>query len=231
MKHSVRPELIIFDCDGVLVDSEPISTLVLSELFVQYDIPIDQSTIYKRFLGRSMASMRSVLHEEYGIAMTEQHLQFVRLNMRERFARELKPVPGVADALARLRTPVCVASSSSPERIRLSLGVTGLLDYLEPHIFSATMVENGKPAPDLFLHAAREMGVDPEKCVVVEDSPAGVMAAQAARMRVFAFTGGGHALAAGLEAGLAALDPDLIFSDMRDLPDYLAFGKATKKAQ
>lgn len=230
MSRTARPELVIFDCDGVLVDSEPISTLVLSELFVQYDIPIDQPTIYKRFLGRSMASMRNVLHDEYGIAMTDEHLEFVRLNMRERFARELKPVPGVADALSRLRMPVCVASSSSPERIRLSLGVTGLLDFLEPHIFSATMVENGKPAPDLFLHAARQMGVDPKGCIVVEDSPAGVMAAQAAGMRVFAFAGGGHALPAGLEAGLAALDPDLIFNDMRDLPDHLALPKATKKA-
>ncbi|MCO5064438.1 MAG: HAD family hydrolase [Rhizobiaceae bacterium] len=229
MRPPAQTDLIVFDCDGVLVDSEPISTLVLSELFVQYDIPIDQPTIYKRFLGRSMAAMRSVLFDEYGIAMTDEHLEFVRRNMRERFARELKPVPGIAQALASLSLPICVASSSSPERIRLSLGVTGLLDFFEPHIFSASMVEHGKPAPDLFLHAAREMGAAPSRCIVVEDSPAGVMAAQAAGMRVFAFTGGGHALPAGLEAGLAALEPDLIFSDMSELPDRLA-AAAIRKA-
>jgi len=213
----------------VLVDSEMISTSVLSDLFVEYKIPIDQPTIYERFLGRSMASMRTVLDEEYGVPMTDEHLEFVRRNMRERFMRELKPVPGVAEALARLQIPACVASSSSPERIRLSLGVTGLLDYLEPNIFSATMVKNGKPAPDLFLHAARVMGISPEHCVVIEDSPAGVMAAQAAKMRVFGFTGGGHAEPAGLGTALAALGPDLIFKDMRDLPELLA-SKATKKA-
>ncbi|MGC4023887.1 MAG: HAD family hydrolase [Mesorhizobium sp.] len=225
----MTPALIIFDCDGVLVDSEMISTSVLYDLFVQYDIPIDQPTIYERFLGRSMASMRTVLDEEYGVPMTDEHLEFVRRNMRERFARELKPVPGVAEALARLQMPVCVASSSSPERIRLSLGVTGLLDFLEPNIFSATMVKNGKPAPDLFLHAAREMRVEPERCVVIEDSPAGVMAAQAAKMSVFGFIGGGHAEPAGLATALAALGPDLIFNDMCDLPQLLA-AKATKKA-
>lgn len=229
VRQASPPDLVIFDCDGVLVDSEIISTSVLFDLFVQSDIPIDQPTIYRRFLGRSMASMRSVLTEEYGVAMTDDHLEFVRLKMRERFARELKPVPGVAEALARIGVPFCVASSSSPERIRLSLGMTGLASFFEPHVFSATMVEHGKPAPDLFLHAARQMGVAPGRCVVVEDSPAGVMAAQAAKMRVFGFTGGGHAEPAGLASALAALDPDLIFSDMRDLPDHLA-AKANRKA-
>jgi len=225
----VTPALVIFDCDGVLVDSEMISTSVLSDLFVQYGIPIDQPTIYERFLGRSMASMRTVLDEEYGVPMTDEHLEFVRRNMRERFMLELKPVPGVAEALAHLQIPICVASSSSPERIRLSLGVTGLRDFFEPNIFSATMVKNGKPAPDLFLHAANEMGVAPDRCVVIEDSPAGVMAAQGAKMRVFGFIGGGHAEPAGLGSALAALGPDLIFSDMYNLPELLA-AKATKKA-
>ncbi|MBX3598221.1 MAG: HAD family hydrolase [Rhizobiaceae bacterium] len=218
----MKPDLIIFDCDGVLVDSEPISTSVLCDLFVEYAIPIDQATVYQRFLGRSMASMRSVLNDEYGIAMTDEHLEFVRRNMRARLTSELKPIPGIAAALGRLEMPVCVASSSTPERIRLSLGVTGLTEYLEPNIFSATMVSNGKPAPDLFFHAALKMGVDPERCLVIEDSPAGVMAAQAAQMRVFGFTGGGHAVPAGLASALAALGPDLIFSDMRSLPDMLA---------
>ena len=110
-------------------------------------------------------------------------------------------MPGIVEALSRLKVRRCVASSSSLERIRLSLSLTGLLEMLNPHIYSASMVARGKPAPDLFLHAARSMGVRPEDCVVVEDSPAGIDAAKRAGMRVFAFTGGSHAAHAGLEAG------------------------------
>jgi HAD superfamily hydrolase (TIGR01509 family) len=230
LRLSKPPDLVIFDCDGVLVDSETISTSVLADFFAKSGVPIDADVIYSRFLGRSMAAMREVVIADYGLTITDDHLEFVRSNMRERIVTDLQPVAGVAEALARLPVPVCVASSSSPERIRLSLGVTGLLDFFEPHIFSATMVEHGKPAPDLFLHAAREMRTDPSRCVVIEDSPAGVTAAKAAGMRVFAFTGGGHAIPAGLELALAALEPDLIFSDMHELPDHLAAGKAKKKA-
>ena len=115
-----------------------------------------------------------------------------------------------------------MASSSHPDRIRLSLSLTGLLEMLEPHIYSASMVARGKPAPDLFLHAARDMGVDPMDCVVIEDSPAGIDAARAAGMRVFAFTGGSHAGNAALVAELATRSPDRIFADMRLLPDLLA---------
>ena len=128
-------------------------------------------------------------------------------------------MPGVVEALSRLRIARCVASSSSPERIRLSLSLTGLLEMLEPHIYSASMVARGKPAPDLFLHAAKTMGVRPEDCVVVEDSPAGIDAARRAGMRVFAFTGGSHAEHAALAAELETLQPDLMFSDMRLLPE------------
>jgi beta-phosphoglucomutase-like phosphatase (HAD superfamily) len=131
-------------------------------------------------------------------------------------------MPGVGEALARLPVPRCVASSSSPERIRLSLSLTGLLEMLHPHIYSASMVARGKPAPDLFLHAAEKMGVRREDCVVVEDSPAGIDAARRAGMRVFAFTGGSHAAAAGLADALEGLRPDAIFSDMRLLPDLVA---------
>ena len=131
-------------------------------------------------------------------------------------------MPGAAEALARLKARRCVASSSSLERIRLSLALTGLLEKLEPHIYSASMVTRGKPAPDLFLHAAKGMGVRPEDCVVVEDSPAGIDAARRAGMRVFAFTGGSHAGHAALAAELEALRPDLTFSDMRLLPDLVA---------
>ncbi len=127
----------------------------------------------------------------------------------------------MAETLARLDMPRCVASSGLPERIRLSLGVAGLLELFEPHIYSASMVQNGKPAPDLFLHAAQDMGVRPEACVVVEDSPAGIMAARRAGMRVLGFAGGSHAAGWRLRSEIARAGPDHNFDDMLDLPRLL----------
>ena len=215
------PKLIIFDCDGVLVDSEVISVGVLTELVRQAGAEIADGDGYRLFLGRSMAAVEKLLRKDYAIALSGAELDSVRAETFRRFRAELKPMPGVIEALSRLKTGRCVASSSSPERIRLSLSLTGLLEMLEPHIYSASMVARGKPAPDLFLHAAEEMGVRAEDCVVVEDSPAGIDAARRAGMRAFAFTGGAHVEAAGLETALARLRPELIFSDMARLPELL----------
>ena len=139
----------------------------------------------------------------------------------EVYRRELQPIPGVAATLDRLTIPRCVASSSQMERLRLSLEVTGLLSRFVPHLFSATMVAQGKPAPDLFLHVAERMAVAPEACLVIEDSAAGIEAAQRAGMRVFAFVGGSHARSAAYRAKLAALAPDLIFDDISRLPELI----------
>ena len=220
------PSLIIFDCDGVLVDSEPISISVLLELMAKAGHVMDEETAYRLFLGRSMAATVELLREDFGFVVTPAHLEQARAILNDRFRRELKPIPGIKSALGRLSGPRCIASSSKPERIRFSLSVTGLLDQFEPHIYSATMVERGKPAPDLFIHAARDMDAAPDDCLVIEDSPAGVEAAKAAGMRVFGFTGGSHALAGGLAAALAPLEPDAVFDDMRLLPSLIAaFGK------
>ena len=217
-----RAELVIFDCDGVLVDSEPISVEVLLALIAEVGGNIGEATAYQRFLGRSMATINGMLRDEFGLVVTDRHLEAMRATIHERFRSDLKPIPGIAEALGRLSGKRCVASSSQLERIRLSLEVTGLRDLFEPHIFSASMVKHGKPAPDLFLHAAREMGVAPQACTVVEDSPAGVEAAKRAGMRVFAFTGGAHAAKYDLAASLAALRPDAMFDDMLRLPELLA---------
>ncbi|WP_159585486.1 HAD family hydrolase [Chelativorans xinjiangense] len=214
--------LVIFDCDGVLVDSEPISIAVLVEIIAEAGVAIEPAVAYRRFLGRSMASIAKAVEDECGLAMTDGHLEEMRARLYERFRQELKPIPGLVEALAGLKAARCVASSSQPERIRLSLGVTGLLPHFEPHIFSATMVANGKPAPDLFLHAAKMMGVEPAGCVVVEDSPAGIEAARRAGMHVVAFAGGSHAAPAGLKAAFKTLGPDRILEDMRALPSLLA---------
>ena len=166
--------------------------------------------------------MADLLWSEFGVSFSGRELERLRAETMRRFQAELKPIPGVAEALSRLTVRRCVASSSHPDRIRLSLSIAGLLEMLEPHIYSAAMVARGKPAPDLFLHAASAMGVDPEDCVVIEDSPAGIEAALAAGMQVFAFTGGSHAGNAALAAELAARRPDLVFSDMRLLPELVA---------
>lgn len=216
------PGLLIFDCDGVLVDSEMISAEVLAEELTACGLPINSSYVFSRFLGRSMDAVRSILRDEFDHPLSQASLNRVRKRMRQRLMNELKPVPGVVAALGALRElPKCVASSSRPERIRMSLDVTHLREQFGKHIYSATMVEAGKPAPDLFLHAATSMGVPPDLCVVIEDSPAGVEAAQRAGMRVMAFTGGAHATAANLRPALAALAPDAIFHDMLRLPKLL----------
>lgn len=215
------PALVIFDCDGVLVDSEPLSIDVLTHYFTELGVPVAHDLAYARFLGRSMATIIGIMHDDYGLQVTDRHLEELRKRLNVRFRAELRPIPHIATALAQIPYARCVASSSKPERIRLSLGLTGLLESFEPHIYSSTMVKNGKPAPDLFLHAAREMGASPDACVVIEDSPAGIQASKSAGMRVLAYTGGTHAAPSGLRAAVEALSPDAVFDDMRQLPDLL----------
>ena len=214
-------ELVIFDCDGVLVDSEPIAIAVLVDLVRGSGVAISSEDAYGRFLGRSMATISDMLGREMGLAIGARELDAMRHALYARFRSELKPVEGIGEALERLAMRCCVASSSQPERIALSLDLTGLFDQFAPNIFSATMVPNGKPAPDLFLHAASSMGVARERCVVIEDSPAGIEAAKRAGMRVFAFVGASHAPIISLRDKAAALEPDLIFDNMRDLPALL----------
>jgi HAD superfamily hydrolase (TIGR01509 family) len=211
------PGLVIFDCDGVLVDSEPIAMRVLLETLRDEGLLLDADTGYDRLLGRSLGDIRDMLACDFGLTLGDAALAGMRQRLHAAFRAELRATPGVVEAVERLRTPFCVASSSQPERIRLSLEVTGLLQYFEGRIFSATMVARGKPAPDLFLHAAREMGFAPEACLVVEDSPAGIRAALDGGMQVVAFLGGSHAQRPGYRDRIAALRPDRVIVDMRDL--------------
>ncbi|RUX22325.1 HAD family hydrolase [Mesorhizobium sp. M2A.F.Ca.ET.042.01.1.1] len=218
----MTPELVIFDCDGVLVDSEALSVSALLGMIELAGGTVSEDAAYEHFLGKSMKSVREILGQEFGLEISDQHLTAMRVDLMRKFREELKPIPGIKEVLPKLGLPSCVASSGTLERIRYALDVTGLLPLLEPHIFSATMVKHGKPAPDLFLHAAASMRAHPRNCLVVEDSPAGVAAARAAGMRVFAFTGGSHAGNPGLKARLASTEPDSIFADMLQLPDLIA---------
>lgn len=213
--------LVIFDCDGVLVDSEPIALAVLVEALEAAGVSMTTEEATNRFLGRSLKSMSAILHDEYGLATDDAFLEGMRTRLYARFRKELKPIRGIRDTVERLDAAVCVASSSQPERIRLSLTVTGIINLFEPHIFSASMVARGKPAPDLFLLASAEMGFKPADCIVIEDSPAGIEAAKAAGMRVFAFAGASHARNERHRQLLASLDPDLLFDDMGELIQFV----------
>ncbi|AZV18616.1 MULTISPECIES: HAD family hydrolase [unclassified Mesorhizobium] len=218
----MTPELVIFDCDGVLVDSEALSVSALLGMVKVAGGSVSEDAAYEHFLGRSMKSVREILGRDFGLDITDLHLTEMRVELMRKFREELKPIAGVKKMLPKLGLPFCVASSGTLDRIRYALDVTGLLGLMEPHLFSATMVAKGKPAPDLFLHAAASMRAHPRKCLVVEDSPAGIIAARAAGMRVFAFTGGSHAGNPTLKARLASSEPDFIFADMLQLPDLIA---------
>lgn len=186
-----RFNLVIFDCDGVLIDSELLSVRADLACLAEAGITLSEDEILERYTGISTAGMLADLEARHGRKLADfprRHQQ--RLEVL--FEAELRAIPGVTGALDRLHCPVCVASSGSPQRLRHALSLVGLFDRFHPHIFSASEVERGKPAPDLFLHAARRMGVPPQRVAVVEDSLPGVAAAVAAGMRVIGFAGGSH---------------------------------------
>lgn len=215
-------DLIIFDCDGVLVDSEPLSMGVLIAAIAAQGITVDPAEAYRDYLGRSLGSISDSLRGTHGMPLGAAALESMRRDLYATYRRDLKPSPGIGEVLDTIGIPFCVASSSSVERIELSLELTGLLPRFAGRIFSSAMVAHGKPAPDLFLHAAAALGVRPGRCLVIEDSPAGITAARAAGMMVFAYTGGGHIALSGLREQVAALEPDAIFDDMRGLADLVS---------
>ncbi|MFT4011879.1 MAG: HAD family hydrolase [Paracoccus sp. (in: a-proteobacteria)] len=212
---------LIFDCDGVLVDSEPLAAAELEAMFARLGVLVPAEAIYRDFLGRSVQNVVEVAARDHALDIAPE-LPGFSAGLMARFAGELHAVPGMARAIAALPGPRAVASSSAPERLALSLGLTGLAALFGPHVYSATQVRRGKPAPDLFLFAADRLGLAPADCVVIEDSPAGVLAARAAGMRVVGFLGGAHAAPADLARRLAALDPDALIEHAEDLPNTLA---------
>ncbi|MBX9934274.1 MAG: HAD family hydrolase [Methylobacterium sp.] len=214
--------LVIFDCDGVLIDSEPISLACLTAGLNRIGVTIDVDTVRARFAGTSMPSIMTAIEGETGIAAPEGFVADVKAETLRAFDERLEAMPSIAEAAASLALPFCVASSSDPVRLRHSLGLTGLLPLFDGRIFSSTMVARGKPAPDLFLYAAAEIGIEPAACLVIEDSVPGVTAAVAAGMRVAGFTGGGHWHhdRSGRDLAVAGANP--IFSDHRDLARIVA---------
>jgi HAD superfamily hydrolase (TIGR01509 family) len=210
-------ELVIFDCDGVLVDSEVISCRAHADVLTRHGYPIDAEQVFHRFLGRSTRQANLEIEAELGRSLPDAYHSDLQDELFRLFDADLQAVPHIHDALEAIAQPVCVASSGSQQRMRVSLGRAGLYDRFAPNIFSAAQVARGKPAPDLFLFAASEMKAAPERCVVIEDSVAGVTGAVAAGMTVFGFCGGSHCRPGHSET-LRAAGAAFTFGDMRQLP-------------
>ena len=189
---------IIFDCDGVLIDSEMISARIIVEELAHEGVEVNFPYIQKHFLGRSFTKVAAHILENFDVAVADDFEARYRSNLLAAFSKELRPMPGIFEVLDSVRLPRCVATSSSPNRVRNSLGLAGLAHYFGENVFTASQVQNGKPAPDLFLYAAAAMQASPADCLVIEDSATGVEAALRAKMTVWRFTGGSHFI--GFEA-------------------------------
>jgi HAD superfamily hydrolase (TIGR01509 family) len=210
-----RPDLIIFDCDGVLVDSELLSCRCLSEVLSEFGIALSEEQALDLFLGRSTKAIEQHLRD-IGQAVPDGFLPRLKSRVLGTFAVSLQPIPGIDAVVSGLRAPFCVASSSDIDRVSLSLDVTGLTPHFGDRLYTAQMVRNGKPAPDLFLYAAEKMRADPARALVIEDSVSGVQAAKAAGMTVWGFVGGSHYHARDGHAILTAAGADRVFAQMTD---------------
>ncbi len=213
----MRYDLVMFDCDGTLVDSEPIDDEVVVDILREAGVEGDLQRVMGTTTGMSTAAMWRVFDREAGRPVPASVLDNYDARVLAALAERVEAMPGAVDAVARITasgTKMCVASAGEHEKMDVTLGRTGLLPYFEGRIFSATQVANGKPAPDLFLFAAERMGVTPERCAVIEDSRLGVMAGVSAGMATFGYCPRGDA------AGLADLGATT-FADMADLPGPL----------
>jgi HAD superfamily hydrolase (TIGR01509 family) len=209
-------ELVIFDCDGVLVDTERIAVKVDMQVFSALGLTLTEQEVIERFVGRSDEYIASQIEAELGRPLAPDWEEEFMPLYREAFAAELRPVDGVVEALDQIAIPTCVASSGTQEKMRYTLGLTGLYERFAGRIFSVSEVARGKPAPDLFLHAAQRMGIEPRRCAVIEDSRWGVEAARAAAMRAFGYAG-------GLTSADRLEGPGTtVFDDMGRLPGLLA---------
>jgi HAD superfamily hydrolase (TIGR01509 family) len=210
--------MIIFDCNGVLVDSEPIAATVAAEAFQAAGINMTPDLVARYFTGRRPADMFADVEKVAGVTLPAKFPSLVAAATLVRLSEDLRVIPHVVHALTWLRGPKCVASSSGLDRVRVSLESTGLDRFFGANVFSANDVRDGKPAPDLFRHVARQMGIQPKDCVVVEDSPAGVTAAVAAGMTAVGFVGGSHA-GEDLPAKLEDAGASAVIADMRLLKE------------
>lgn len=214
--QTARFDLVIFDCDGVLVDSEPIANRVLCEQLNATGLRIDPADVMQRFVGRTKAGCLELATELLGRPLPEHFAEDWDTALFDALRREVKTIEGVTGVLDAIRLPYCVASNGMRARLRLTLESAGLLAYFDGRIFCAEDVAHPKPAPDLFLHAARTMGAQPDRCAVIEDTTTGAKAGAAAGMRVFGYAGGAHSSRDALEGEGA-----VVFGHMKELMPLL----------
>lgn len=224
-------DLIIWDCDGCLVDSEAIACGVVASYMTRLGYPLTGEDYISRFVGKPIETALQEVDLEKGLSLRS---TFPYIECRQEilnvFLSALKATVGVEDVLQTISLEHCVASGSSVERNTQALQVTKLFSFFEGKIFSSSQVTHGKPAPDVFFYAAEKMGADPSRCLVIEDSVAGVTAGKAAGMTVFAYMGGSHVNAAWRER-VAAAHPDAMFDDMRVLPEMVLNGFSSSSSR
>lgn len=208
---------IIWDCDGVLIDSEVIACGVMLDHFAALGYNMTLENFIIRFVGKNFRRICAEIAEESGIDIRAGFDEAAyKAEQYEAFEKRLQATPGVHEFLQGCKVPVAVASGSELARLHLTLDVTALRGFFGSHIYSADMVRNGKPAPDIFLHAAKQLRCAPETCLVIEDGIHGIHGAKAAGMEVWAYLGGSHMTPKAREAVLAA-KPNRSFSTMREL--------------
>jgi HAD superfamily hydrolase (TIGR01509 family) len=213
-------DLVIFDCDGVLVDSEVIFARVLGECLSEANFPASTAEALLLGFGKNRDTLAAAVEARYARSLPDGFFEIMRSRTAIVLRRELQPMPGVAELLTALPSARCVASNGQLERVRERLALTDLLRFFDPHVFSAIQVAQGKPAPDLFLLAASQLDTAPACCTVIEDSIVGVNAAVAAGMPVVGFCGGSHCPQSHRDQLMAA-GCSQVFSHMTELADYL----------
>ncbi|MDP9196290.1 MAG: HAD family hydrolase [Pseudomonadota bacterium] len=215
---------ILWDCDGVLIDSEHIACGHAARVLTDAGYPITTEDFIRRFAGQSDKHTYETIQRAAGFDIHPRIDQGKKRAERDHlFRQHLKPIAGIHDLLDKIRLPMAIASGSAWDRLELTLKITNLFDRFMPHIYPASLVKNGKPAPDIFLHAAAQLGVEPQHCLVIEDSENGVRAGKAAGMTVYGFTGGSHIPDRTAHARtLTALGADWIFEDVAGLADTIA---------
>jgi HAD superfamily hydrolase (TIGR01509 family) len=189
-QHNI--DLVIFDCDGVLVNSEILSQRVLLNMLNDLGVNVSQDYFYTHFLGYNFEHVTAQVLADFSVTLTREFRDSFTEALSNVFASELETTPDLHSVLSQLDVNSCVATSGSPEKVKGSLHYTGLENYFNGRVFTSSEVKKGKPAPDLFLHAAAKMNVLPENCLVIEDSPTGIKAALAANMQVIRYAGASH---------------------------------------
>ncbi len=223
---------MIFDCDGVLIDSEIISARMLIEELGQLGVTIDLGYVARNFLGRSYPTVMAQIRQEFRLDLPADFEDRYRDRLLDAFRRDLRIMPGVAEVLDQLAVPFCVATSSSPRRVEMSLMLAGLTGRFGDRVFTASQVARGKPAPDLFLLAAAQMGHSPGRTLVIEDSLTGVRAAHAAGMTVWRFVGGSHFTATGSSPDAQTMPPtdDRPHRQFDDFADFFHTAPSLRRA-